>query len=52
MPKERIFFRAALPNLLEIHKVFLRKFVFAPRKNLSLLSTSPFIKQALIPNGK
>jgi len=47
MPKERIFFRAALPNFLEIHKVFPQKFVFAARKNLSILCTSLFIKQAL-----
>jgi len=36
---KRIFFRAALPNFFEIHKVFLQKFAFAARKNLSLLST-------------
>ncbi len=46
-PKERIFFRVALPNFLEIHEVFLRKFVFATQKNLSLLCISLFIKQAL-----
>ncbi len=48
MPKGRIFFRVALPNFLEIHKVFLRKFVFATRKDLSPLCTSLFIKQALV----
>jgi len=48
MLKERIFSRATLPNFLEIHKVFLQKFVFAARKNLSLLCTLLFIKQGLV----
>jgi len=32
IPKERVFFRVALPNSLEIHKVFLRKFLFSTQK--------------------
>ena len=49
-PKQRVFFRHALPISLAIHPVFLRQIGFAWRKNPSLLGIFPLFKQRLIIN--